>query len=47
MDLEVDLSSGDLAVYLSGRWEDYLEGDIGPSSGTATITLPRDVGVYV
>jgi uncharacterized protein DUF2154 len=46
--LEVDLSSGDLAMDLSGgSWEDDLEGDVGLSSGTATITLPRDVGVYV
>jgi hypothetical protein len=47
VDLGVDLSSGDLAMDLSGRWEEDLEGDVGLSSGTATITLPRDVGVYV
>jgi DUF4097 and DUF4098 domain-containing protein YvlB len=46
--LEVDLSSGDLTMDLSGgNWEDDLEGDVGLNSGTATITLPRDVGVYV
>jgi hypothetical protein len=47
VNLEVDLSSGDLAMDLGGRWEEDLEGDVGLSSGTATITLPRDVGVYV
>jgi hypothetical protein len=46
--LEVDLSSGDLTMDLSGgSWEENLEGDVSLSSGTATITLPRDVGVYV
>jgi DUF4097 and DUF4098 domain-containing protein YvlB len=47
VDLGVDLSSGDLAMNLSGKWEEDLEGDVGLSSGTATITLPRDVGVNV
>jgi N-terminal domain of toast_rack, DUF2154 len=47
VDLGVDLSSGDLVMDLSGRWDEDLEGDVGLSSGTATIKLPRDVGVYV
>ena len=48
MALEVDLSGGDLTMDLSGGgWEEDLEGEVGLSSGTASITLPREVGVYV
>ncbi|HSL00618.1 MAG TPA: toast rack family protein [Rubrobacteraceae bacterium] len=45
--LSVDLSSGDLELDLGGRWEEDLDGEVNLSSGTATVTLPREAGVYV
>lgn len=47
MGFEVDLSSGDLDMDMTGQWPQETEGDIALSSGTATVTLPRDIGVYV
>jgi predicted membrane protein len=47
MGLEVDLSSGDLVMDLTGKWAANLEGDINLSSGTTTLVFPTDVDVYV
>jgi predicted membrane protein len=45
--LEVDLSSGDLVMDLTGQWAQNLEGDIELSSGTTTLVFPTDVDVHV
>ncbi len=45
--LEVNLGAGTLNLDLNGEWKQSFHGDIEGGVGTATIKLPKDVGVRV
>ena len=45
--VDIDLSSGNAFVDLSGNWGSDAQVELAASSGQITLSLPRDVGVYV
>ena len=45
--LEVNLGAGTLNLDLNGEWKQSFHGDIEGGVGTATVELPKDVGVRV
>jgi len=45
--VDIDLSSGNAFIDLSGNWESDAQIVLAASSGQITLSLPRDVGVYV
>jgi len=45
--VDIDLSSGNAFIDLSGNWERDAQVELAASSGQITLRLPQDVGVYV
>jgi len=45
--VDIDLSSGNAFIDLSGIWGSDAQVELAASSGQITLSLPRDVGVYV
>lgn len=45
--VDIDLSSGNAFIDLSGNWGSDAQVELAASSGQITLSLPKDVGVYV